>query len=53
MDRPAAQAPSLAEERRSLVRTDLATLLKLSGPVVMSRLGIMTMGLTDAVVVGR
>src|SRR5687768_9190084 len=53
MDRPAAQAPSLAEERRSLVRTDLATLLKLSGPVVLSRLGIMTMGLTDAVVVGR
>jgi len=46
MDRPAAQKPSL-------VRADLATLLKLSGPVVMSRLGIMAMGLTDAVVVGR
>jgi len=46
MDRAAAQNPSL-------VRADLAQLLKLSGPVVLSRLGIMTMGLTDAVVVGR
>ena len=46
MDRAAAQEPSL-------VRRDLSTLLKLSGPVVLSRLGIMTMGLTDAVVVGR
>ena len=46
MDRPAAQEPSL-------VRADLKTLLSLSGPVVLSRLGIMAMGLTDAVVVGR
>jgi MATE family multidrug resistance protein len=46
MDRPAAQEPSL-------VRADLNTLLSLSGPVVLSRLGIMAMGLTDAVVVGR
>lgn len=46
MDRGAAQNPSL-------VRADLAQLLKLSGPVVLARLGIMTMGLTDAVVVGR
>jgi len=46
MDRPAAQNPSL-------VRADLAQLLKLSWPVVLARLGIMTMGLTDAVVVGR
>ncbi|WP_309088574.1 MATE family efflux transporter [Phenylobacterium sp.] len=46
MDRAAAQNPSL-------VRADLNQLLKLSGPVVLSRLGIMTMGLTDAVVVGR
>lgn len=46
MDRAAAHASSP-------VRADLSTLLKLSGPVVMSRLGIMTMGLTDAVVVGR
>ncbi|MCR5876060.1 MATE family efflux transporter [Phenylobacterium sp. J426] len=46
MDRVAAQNPSL-------VRADLSQLLKLSGPVVLARLGIMTMGLTDAVVVGR
>jgi MATE family multidrug resistance protein len=51
MDRAAAQQPSPV--RPSLVRRDLTTLTKLSGPVVMSRLGIMTMGLTDAVVVGR
>lgn len=46
MDRPAAHAPSP-------VRQDLSTLLTLSWPVVLSRLGIMAMGLTDAVVVGR
>ena len=46
MDRVAAHPPSP-------VRSDLAQLLKLSGPVVLSRLGIMTMGLTDAVVVGH
>jgi MATE family multidrug resistance protein len=46
MDRPAAHEPSP-------VRKDLSTLLTLSGPVVLSRLGIMAMGLTDAVVVGR
>jgi multidrug resistance protein, MATE family len=53
MDRSAAQASSASGGRDALVRADLAQLLKLSGPVVMSRLGIMTMGLTDAVVVGR
>lgn len=42
-----------AAHELSPVRQDLTTLLKLSGPVVLSRLGIMTMGLTDAVVVGR
>ena len=46
MDRAAAQ-------KRSLVRTDLTTLLTLSGPVVISRLGIMAMGLCDAIVVGN
>ena len=46
MDRAAAQA-------RSATRTDLTTLLALSGPVVASRLGIMAMGLCDTVVVGR
>ena len=35
------------------VRIDLLALLRLAGPVVASRLGIMTMGLTDALVVGR
>lgn len=53
MDRAAAQAPPLAGGRHTLVRRDLAQLLKLSGPVVLARLGIMTMGLSDAVVVGR
>src|ERR1700761_3853991 len=53
MDRPAAQASSLAGGRSLPVRTELAELLKLSGPVVISRLGIMAMGLSDAIVVGR
>jgi multidrug resistance protein, MATE family len=35
------------------IRTDLAELLRLAGPVVVSRVGVMTMGLTDAIVVGR
>ncbi|MEO8114652.1 MAG: MATE family efflux transporter, partial [Phenylobacterium sp.] len=52
MDRPAAQAPSLPGGRPS-ARSELAPLLQLSWPVVLSRLGIMTMGLTDAIVVGR
>ncbi|HKP78455.1 MAG TPA: MATE family efflux transporter [Phenylobacterium sp.] len=46
MDRRAAQ-------KTSLVRADLARLLTLSGPVVLSRLGIMAMGLCDAIVVGN
>ena len=53
MDRPAAQAPFLAGGREHPVRRDLARLLKLSGPVVVARLGVMAMGLTDAVIVGR
>src|ERR1700759_3206206 len=53
MDRPAAQTSSLAGGRSLPVRTELAELLKLSGPVVISRLGIMAMGLSDAIVVGR
>jgi MATE family multidrug resistance protein len=53
MDRPAAQASAIAGGRHSPVRTELAQLLKLSGPVVISRLGIMAMGLSDAIVVGR
>src|SRR5205085_8212789 len=39
--------------RRSAVIADLHALLTLSGPVVISRLGIMAMGLTDALVVGN
>ena len=53
MDRPAAQTPSRVGGRDHPVRRDLAQLLKLSGPVVVARLGIMAMGLSDAVVVGR
>jgi MATE family multidrug resistance protein len=36
-----------------LWRRDLAALLRLTGPVAAARLGIMAMGLTDALVVGR
>lgn len=53
MDRTAAQALSRAGGRDHPIRRDLAQLLKLSGPVVVSRLGIMAMGLSDAIVVGR
>ncbi|HEX4711154.1 MATE family efflux transporter [Phenylobacterium sp.] len=53
MDRPAAQASSVAGGRSRPVRTELAELMKLSWPVVISRLGIMAMGLSDAIVVGR
>jgi MATE family multidrug resistance protein len=34
-------------------RRDLGALLRLTGPVAAARLGVMAMGLTDAVVVGR
>ncbi|MDO8902787.1 MAG: MATE family efflux transporter [Phenylobacterium sp.] len=50
---PAAPLAPRSEARLSPVRADLAQLLKLSGPVVLARLGIMTMGLMDAIVVGR
>ncbi len=53
MDPQGAQASSVAGGRVLSVRTELAELLKLSGPVVISRLGIMAMGLSDAIVVGR
>ncbi len=53
MDRAAAQASSVAGGRLRPIRTELSALLKLSGPVVISRLGIMAMGLSDAIVVGR
>ncbi len=53
MDRPAAQGPSVTGGPPRPVRYEVAQLLKLSGPVVISRLGIMVMGLSDAIVVGR
>ena len=53
MDRPAAPAPAGSRGRSHPIRTDLTSLLSLSGPVVISRLGIMAMGLCDTVVVGR
>lgn len=48
-----AQASLPVEGRENVVRTETAELLKLSWPVVLSRLGIMAMGLSDAIVVGR
>jgi MATE family multidrug resistance protein len=53
MDRASAQSASLAGGRDTPVRSELAQLLKLAGPVVLARLGIMAMGLSDAIVVGR
>jgi multidrug resistance protein, MATE family len=49
---PAAGAAVLTGAPR-LIRIDLAELLRLAGPVVAARVGVMTMGLTDALVVGR
>jgi MATE family multidrug resistance protein len=37
----------------ALWRADLGALLRLTGPVAAARLGVMAMGLTDAIVVGR
>ncbi|HKR87791.1 MAG TPA: MATE family efflux transporter [Phenylobacterium sp.] len=53
MDRSAAPAVSRAGDRAITVRPELVPLLKLAGPVVLARLGIMVMGLSDAIVVGR
>ncbi|WP_370867828.1 MATE family efflux transporter [Phenylobacterium sp.] len=53
MTHPASPEAPAAPGRHMLVRQDLRQLLKLSGPVVLARLGIMTMGLMDAIVVGR
>lgn len=53
MDRPTAQASSRAGGRDHPIRVELAQLSKLSWPVVLARLGIMMMGLSDAIVVGR
>ncbi|MBA3811705.1 MAG: MATE family efflux transporter [Caulobacteraceae bacterium] len=53
MIRPLPHTRSARSARTSGVRSDLGELLRLAGPVVASRLGVMTMGLTDVVVVGR
>ncbi len=39
--------------QKALIRRDLFALLNLAWPVILSRLGIMAMGVTDTVVVGR
>src|SRR6201987_3479572 len=53
MDRPTAPSVSVAGDRSIPVRSELVRLLKLAGPVVLARLGIMAMGLSDAIIVGR
>ncbi|WP_310540850.1 MATE family efflux transporter [Phenylobacterium sp.] len=53
MAEPSAPANSPPGGRAHVVRTETAELLQLSWPVVLSRLGIMGMGLSDAIVVGR
>jgi multidrug resistance protein, MATE family len=53
MDRLAASSASVAGSPSDLVRDELARLMKLAGPVVLARLGIMAMGVSDAIVVGR
>lgn len=50
---PAQAALPLGEREIDVVRKETAELWKLSWPVVLSRLGIMVMGLSDAIVVGR
>lgn len=53
MPRDAAGTALPSERPRGPILTDLVELLRLAGPVVLSRLGIMVMGLTDAIVVGH
>ena len=53
MARPEVPAASSGGGGPSVVRTDLVELMTLAWPVVLSRLGIMAMGLSDALVVGR
>ena len=48
-----AAAASGAEAAAHPIRSDLNRLAKLAGPVVVARLGVMTMGLSDTIVVGR
>ncbi|HZZ35579.1 MAG TPA: MATE family efflux transporter [Caulobacteraceae bacterium] len=53
MSGQAADATSRVGGAADLIRNDLAELLRLAWPVVFARVGIMTMGLTDALVVGQ
>ena len=53
MSRSAAAAAPRPGKPHGVIVSDLIELLRLAGPVVLSRLGIMVMGLTDAIVVGH
>lgn len=53
MSRSAAAPASPPGKPHGVIVSDLIELLRLAGPVVLSRLGIMVMGLTDAIVVGH
>src|SRR6202046_3670128 len=53
MSGEAAVATSRPASSAHPIRHDLLRLGRLAGPVVVSRLGVMTMGLTDTIVVGR
>jgi len=53
MSGEAAAAATQAGPSPHPIRADLLKLAKLATPVVASRLGVMTMGLTDTIVVGR
>uniref|UniRef100_B0T3R6 Multidrug-efflux transporter n=1 Tax=Caulobacter sp. (strain K31) TaxID=366602 RepID=B0T3R6_CAUSK len=53
MSRSAAAPAPRNGQPRGVIVSDLIELLRLAGPVVLSRLGIMVMGLTDAIVVGH
>src|SRR6202007_3074768 len=53
MDRPTAPSVSVAGDRPIAVRSEFLPLLRLAGPVVLARLGILAMGLSDAIIVGR
>ncbi len=45
--------PAVSSSSRSSVRSLIASLLRIAGPVALARLGIMGMGVTDTIVVGQ
>lgn len=53
MDAPRLRAAARSGWPPAAIQNDLKVLLRLAGPVTASRLGVMAMGLTDALVVGR